>query len=281
MWQEPLEGNPGGFLVKIREIVVSYEKRGLNEKEAEAHAAADIFLSKLGSSKMVDHVALKGGMLMYNLTKSARRATTDLDFDFLRYSIDDESIRLFIQKLNMISDGVKVSTVGAFLPLKHLDYRGKRVFICLSDVTASLTIKLDIGVHTYLSIPQKHMVFSCLSSEKGVVLLANPNEQIFVEKIVSLAKWGPVSTRYKDIYDLYYLVHEQLLNLNDTKRCLALFLASGHYPFSSALEIYQRIDATFSDPQFSLDASKPNVNWIEVSYSVASATILDFLFSLI
>ena len=44
---------------------------------------------------MAERVTLKGGIVMYNLSKNERRATRDIDFDFIRYSIDEASVRLF------------------------------------------------------------------------------------------------------------------------------------------------------------------------------------------
>ena len=42
----------------------------------------------------------------------------------------------------------------------------------------------------------------------SVTLLANSKEQICVEKIKSLLKFGITSTRYKDIFDIYYLINK-------------------------------------------------------------------------
>ncbi len=36
-------------------------------------------------------------------------------------------------------------------------------------------------------------------------MLINSDEQILAEKLRSLLKFGPFSTRYKDVYDMYYL----------------------------------------------------------------------------
>ena len=47
--------------------------------------------------------------------------------------------------------------------------------------------------------------FKVISDDAGVVLLVNPKEQIFVEKLKGLLRLGAISTRYKDVYDLFYL----------------------------------------------------------------------------
>lgn len=39
---------------------------------------------------------------MYNLSNDKRRATRDLDLDFIKYSLDDISIKNFINELNKL-----------------------------------------------------------------------------------------------------------------------------------------------------------------------------------
>lgn len=43
--------------------------------------------------------------------KKARRATQDIALDFIRYSISDDSIKRFIEKLNCLED-LKISIDG-------------------------------------------------------------------------------------------------------------------------------------------------------------------------
>jgi predicted nucleotidyltransferase component of viral defense system len=266
--------------VKIKTLVSSYRSRGLSEESAKAHAGAEILLQKIVSSDLADRVTLKGGLLMYSLSKSGRRATADVDFDFIHYPIDDESIRNFVRKLRLKKDGIEIGIVEPILPLKHQDYQGKRLHVALRDSSMEIQVKIDIGIHTYFAIDQRHLLFACQSDDNGVDILANPDEQIFTEKIISLAKLGPISTRYKDIYDLFYLIREAKLSRAKTADCLDLFLRSGNYPFSSKAEVYQRVDDTLNDADFQEKARKPNSDWIQADYSEVVETILDFLFSL-
>jgi predicted nucleotidyltransferase component of viral defense system len=140
--------------------------------------------------------------------------------------------------------------------------------------------KLDIGVHTYSGIEQDSLLFSFQDSSQGIRLLVNPNEQIFAEKIISLAKLGPISTRYKDVYDIFYLIHGGLLEKEKASIALSMFLESGNYPFSSKEEVYERIDETLNNSTFSHNAMQPIFDWIDASYSEVTKAILDFLFAL-
>lgn len=57
---------------------------------------------------------------MRNISHNIRRATQDIDIDFIRYSLSDESILQFILKLNNIKE-VKISVIGNIEQLKQQD----------------------------------------------------------------------------------------------------------------------------------------------------------------
>ena len=54
---------------------------------------------------------------------------------------------------------------------------------------------------------QEEFCFDIAFDENGASLLCNSNEQMLTEKLKSLLKFGPVSTRFKDIFDIYYLIN--------------------------------------------------------------------------
>ena len=86
--------------MSIKDLVNENIKQGMTLNQAENFACQQIILNKIAKSPMVDKVLIKGGVLMFNMTHSLRRATTDIDFDFIKYDISDESIKLFIDLLN-------------------------------------------------------------------------------------------------------------------------------------------------------------------------------------
>lgn len=58
------------------------------------------------------NVTIKGGVVMYDLSNDKRRATRDLDLDFIRYSLGDSSIVNFIKQLNNVKDEIKIEIFG-------------------------------------------------------------------------------------------------------------------------------------------------------------------------
>ena len=160
---------------------------------------------------------------MYNLSKSDRRVTKDIDFDFIKYSIDKESVYFFIDKMNSLHDGLEVSIVGAIEDLNQEDYQGVRVNTIIKDkFNNKLSLKLDIGVHSYPAIEQDIMIFNFDLGNNGVSISANPPEQIFAEKLRALVRFGTFSGRVKDIFDLCYL--SDRVDKTDLIKCIHTYI---------------------------------------------------------
>lgn len=56
---------------------------------------------------------------MHNISKDKRRATRDMDFAFIKYSLGDESIKRFVEKLNKVNDGINITINGNVEELHH------------------------------------------------------------------------------------------------------------------------------------------------------------------
>lgn len=262
----------------INDVLSKYVNLGYDFRNAQNLAAEEIVLSKIASSSLAEHVTLKGGIVMFNLTKSDRRVTQDIDFDFIRYSIDEQSIKHFVDKLNTINDGVMAEINGSIEKLHQEEYQGVRVHLLLKDKeNTKLKIKLDIGVHTYSAIEQEKIVFGFESGGNAVKIKVNPCEQVFTEKLLSLARLGPLSTRYKDLYDMYYLISNNLLDISKVKSILHLFFISTKRKPDNIDELVDSIEDTFTDKNFSKEAAKPTSKWIDVDYETVKKTISSFV----
>ena len=117
----------------IYEAINKYVESGYSEDDAIPKVAQDIVLLKIGNSKYNKNITVKGGVVMHNISKDMRRATRDMDIDFIKYSLEDKSIRDFIKELNNTDDGIKIKITGKIEPLHHQDYDGKRVYVQLTD----------------------------------------------------------------------------------------------------------------------------------------------------
>lgn len=178
---------------------------GYSEDTAFAKIAHDIIIKAVRDSGFHDNLTVKGGVVMSSITNVARRATMDMDLDFLRYPLTNEGIRKFVVNIKRVAP-CKIRMIGKIETLKHQEYTGKRVRLMLvDDAGLSIETKVDVGVHTRADVEQSDWLFKVVTDNEAVALLANSPEQIFVEKLKSLLRFGSASTRFKDIYDMFYL----------------------------------------------------------------------------
>lgn len=88
--------------MNLHEMMDSYAEEGLTRVLAASRVCQDIVLKALSEGPLSRNVTIKGGVVMRSLKKNNRRATSDIDFDFIHYSLDDASICEFVSKLNCI-----------------------------------------------------------------------------------------------------------------------------------------------------------------------------------
>jgi len=221
-------------------------------------------------------------VVIQNISDDYRRATRDLDLDFIRYSLEDGSIREFIRKLNNTKDGIDVKIVSDIKPLSHQDYDGKRVLIELKDTNGNkIRTKLDIGVHRHAEIKQEEYWFNFNSIEDSVKLLVNSKEQIFVEKLKSLLKFDFLSTRYKDIFDFYYLINMTDLNKNKLYKFIEFYIFSDpKTKEKNTQDIYVKLNGIFKNEIFMENLNNAKDNWLELSGQETTDNILGFFKSL-
>ena len=88
-------------MANLAELASSVLNEGYSTASAEAKVCQDIVLKAIAQSSLSRNVTIKGGVVMRSITGDTRRATQDMDLDFIRYSLSDESIHAFIRKLNL------------------------------------------------------------------------------------------------------------------------------------------------------------------------------------
>ena len=146
-------------MTTLREMINQARTDGYQDDNAEAKVCQDIVLKALSESSLCRNATIKGGVVMRSITGDSRRATQDMDIDFIRYSISDDAIQAFIQALDCLPD-IHITQTGRITELRQQDYHGKRVFVRISDNTGdSIESKIDLGVHKHLQIEQE--VYQC------------------------------------------------------------------------------------------------------------------------
>lgn len=265
--------------MNIREAIITYQSQGYEYVDAESKVSQDIILSKIGNSRYKNNITIKGGVVMHNISNDIRRATRDLDIDFIKYSLEDDSIRNFIGSLNNDKDNIKIEIVGNIIPLHHQDYDGKRVNIKISDNYGnSINTKLDIGVHKLFELEQEEYCFDLSLINKEVNLLINSKEQIFTEKLKSLLKLGFVSTRYKDIFDFYYLINISKLDKKKLFKNIEILIFNDDTMRENSIDdILNRLSKTLKSRRYINHLNDPVVNWLDIPINDAINSLLKYV----
>ena len=174
-------------------------------------------------------------------------------------------------------DGIEIKREGKIEELSQQDYNGKRVYIHISDQEGNfIDSKIDLGVHKHLEIEQEEYCFDIAFDNEGAALLANTREQMFSEKLRSLLKLGSFSTRYKDVYDMYY----QCGKMNEEKlvQCLHTFIFDDFGMRENNMNaIVKRIENVFSDKAYVKRVDTSDKRWLDDDIQKIINGILNYL----
>lgn len=264
-------------MTNLSDLTAQLVSEGYNLINAQARVCQDTVLKALSSGDLNRNITIKGGVVMRSITGNVRRATQDMDLDFIRYSLSDDSIRTFIRKLNCL-DGIHITLTGEIEELSQQEYRGKRVHITLSDDFGNtFKNKIDLGVHKEVQIDQDEYCFDVCLDDEGVSLLVNSKEQIFTEKLRSLLRFGPISTRYKDVFDMAYLSDH--VDPTRMQQCIDTYIfQASEMRERNLADVITRIEMTFRNRNYRRNIERAShANWLDIPTDDAMNKILGFL----
>ena len=141
----------------------------------------------------------------------------------------------------------------------------------------SLRSKIDLGVHKQVQIEQDDYCFDVCMDDEGASLLINSKEQIFTEKLRSLLRFGPLSTRFKDVFDICYLSDH--VDRDRLEKCMNTYIFSDPGMRENDMDaLVARVQRTFSDQTYRqrLERSRSS-NWMGISISEALERITTYL----
>ena len=121
--------------MNLKDLINANIDSGLSKQLASARVCQDIILKAIASGPLSHNVTIKGGVVMRSITQNLRRATRDMDFDFVRYSLADASIDEFIRKLNCLN-GIKITRAGVIEELNHQRLSRKTGLYCIKKQKA-------------------------------------------------------------------------------------------------------------------------------------------------
>lgn len=184
------------------------------------------------------------------------------------------AIEKFVDSLNCLDD-LSITLVGSFIDLNQQDYKGKRIYLNISDSFNNIIgTKIDIGVHNNLDIDQEEFLIDVCIQEDAIQLLVNSREQIIVEKLKSLLRFMSSNTRYKDIFDICFLLED--CNAGILKKYLKIIVYDDDsMPVSNDKELFNRLEKLFGNTKYMNKLKHSNKNWLDISCDEVAYKILE------
>ena len=118
--------------------------------------------------------------------------------------------------------------------------------------------------------------------DESISLLINSKEQIIVEKLKSLLKFGITSTRFKDIFDFYYLINNEDLNKDKLLKYIDILIFQDESMREKSLEdVNRRLTSILNNSRFQSRINTANNNWLEIPIKEVIDSVLDYFDGLI
>lgn len=265
-------------MINIKDLTNKYKEEGYDEIYASAKVAQDIILTYLFKSEYKNNITIKGGIVMYNLSNNIRRATIDIDLDLIRIYLADDNLYNIFTSYKIVGIDIIVSK-EKIVNLKHQDYKGKRIPLIIRDNFGNeITTKIDVGIHTEFDITQDELYFNSCIENQRILLMVNSKEQIFVEKLIPVIKFGLLSTRYKDFYDLYWLIKNGNMDASKVVKILNNKVFRHKINDVDSLEkLINIINNILSDKNYIKVISNRKNNWLDVEITDLKDTIINYL----
>ena len=224
--------------MNLQEVIQKYIKSGYSDELASSKVSQDLILTAIANSKYNQNIPIKGGVVMHNLSNDKRRATRDLDLDFIKYPLDDKSIKNFINELNKSINYINFEIIDEIIPLHHQDYKGKRVFLKIKDnYKNEIGTKLDIGVHKLFQLEQEEYIF-----------------------------------------DFYYLIDNELLNKEKLEKCFKILIYDDKsINVNNVKDLISQFEKITSSRLYKINLNNPKYNWLDKNIDGVIDKIKDYL----
>jgi predicted nucleotidyltransferase component of viral defense system len=170
------------------------------------------FLRRLSRSKYADHLVLKGGMFIYTLSHFASRSTADIDFLLQGQPGRIEDVQRMIDEIMSVDSGnnyIQLTSQGYETISPQRNYKGVSFQLIGQIKNTKTPFNVDIGIGDVIfPDPERLNIPVQLEDSKSVTVLAYSLESTIAEKFEALIQRQLLTSRMKDIYDIYYLSNQ-------------------------------------------------------------------------
>lgn len=197
--------SPSSLLAKLKNESI---RREIPNQQMIVLFLQEEFSRRLGKSKYVDQLILKGGFLLFSLGAGDTRATMDSDYLMKNLANKKESVESVIQEIIAIDNegNVVFELMDMGIITEQNDYHGFRIKLLGIIGRTRTPIFVDLSVGD-LIVPESELISleTIIDGFEEPEIRAYSMETIVAEKLDAILYLMEASSRMKDFYDLYYL----------------------------------------------------------------------------
>ena len=183
-------------------------KHGIMAQEVMQMYLFERFLARLEKSEYADRFVLKGGLLISSFIGVENRTTMDMDATLRATSLDEENVSRMISDICAIGcdDGVSFVFESVEPIREDDDYGGLRAHIRSRLGRMDTPMKIDLTTGDAITPGAIEYPFPMMFDEGSLRVMSYPLATCVAEKYESLVKRSALTTRARDLYDIYRFV---------------------------------------------------------------------------
>ena len=113
------------------------------------------------------------------------------------------------------------------------------------------------------------------------MLVINSKEQIICEKLKSLLRFGIRTTRYKDIFDIYYLINNTNINKDNLLDVMNILIIPDTTMRENNIEdIIKNLNTILNNNIFKDSLSDARNNWLNISVEEVINNVISYFKSI-
>lgn len=203
-------------------------------------------LYRISQTRYRNNFYLKGGALMYAYERFAARPTLDIDFLGNNISNEGESIVKAFKEICSVpyeEDGVTfdVEQITDQNITEFKDYHGIRLSIPVRMDTISQVMTMDIGFGDVVTPKPFDLDYPILLEHlPSAKILAYSLETVIAEKLHAVVDLADQSSRMKDYYDLYTILHNEKFDAYVLQEAIIRTFENRHTPYDDNTMFFRK-----------------------------------------
>lgn len=167
------------------------------------------FLRRLAASKYTQNLVLKGGLFIYTLTNFESRATVDVDFLLRQLPGTVEDVKKIVDEIIAVdcgNDFITFTSRGFEMISPQRKYKGVSFQLVGHIKNTRTPFDVDFGIgDVIVPTSQTRTIPVQLDGFDSPEVMTYSLESTIAEKFDALLQRMELTSRMKDIYDIYYI----------------------------------------------------------------------------